>query len=175
MGDFGNVLLELPFGIAITDQGVWTAALFVSQILLLFLLFGIAVYSTPKEAFVRYFNRISASQSPLVAPFKGLARIAMYVVYLLPKSLEYKSHVSKHLNDSIDKKKPVGMKTRAGLVLERIYQFMTDILRRSESEYAEFLGSYLKTGLPKTPEKAAIWHSMLALLILGLHAGIVWL
>ncbi len=173
-GDFGNVLKELPFGVVITDQGLWESALFVSQVVLLFLLFGVAVYSTPKEAFVRYFNRINTSKSRLVEPFKSITRIAMYVVYLLPKSLEYKSKVSKHLNETIDKKRSAGIKRRAFLVMERIYQFMTDILRRSEDEYGEFLSSQSKAPGRQVPQLAAIWHSALALLILGLHAGIIW-
>ena len=172
-GGFGNVLLTLPFGVPVTDQGLWAAANFVLQILLLFLLFGVAIYSTPESEFVRYFNAINESESRLVQPFKSIARIAMYVAWLLPKSLEYKSDVSKELKGAVQKH-AAGLKQRVDMVLERIYRFILNILERSELQYSAFLNKQGAGNHIPLVKLSPAGHVLVAVLILTVHASLTW-
>jgi hypothetical protein len=102
-----------------------------------------------------------------------MARIGMYVIYLLPKSLNYRQNISAELKNKLEGNR-ASIAMRARIVLENIYQFIYNILRRSEDEFAGFVES-TNTNAPVKPLAVAnVRHLAVALLVAGLHAELIW-
>ncbi len=170
---YGKVLIELPFGITLTDQGAENALNFITQVVLIFLLFGLAVYTTERGELLYYFERMNLSRSKSMLALQQWLRIVMYVLYLLPKSFDYRKEVTETLKIRVEENRFTPL-TRAKNVLDSIYQFIFNILKRSESEYPVFLKKNQSELLPVPPSPVNRQHISLSILIVGLHLVLIW-
>lgn len=170
---YGKILWQLPLGLTLTEQGLTMAAVFVTQVVLIFLTFGAAIYSTDKKQIFYYVKRLERSDKRVMKALQRMARIGMYVLYLLPKSLDYRKHISAELKSKLEgNHASIAMRSR--IILENIYQFIYNILRRSEEEFAGFV-EHSNSGTPvKPPAVANLRHIAITLLVAGLHANLIW-
>ena len=169
---YGKVLLTLPFGLVLTDSGLSSALTFVTQVLLIFLLFGAAIYSAEREEIRYYFRRMAGGGKGENRRIARLIRIGMYVFYLLPGSLDYRQAVSGKMRDSLDGA-AISLRGRLGLVLEHIYRFIYQLLIRSESDYTAFRAQDSRES-SEPPSWLNLRHLALAVAVLAVHAGLVW-
>jgi hypothetical protein len=170
---YGKIMWQLPLGLTLTEQGLTMAAVFVTQVVLIFLTFGVAIYSTDKKQIFYYVKRLERSDKRGMELLQRLARIGMYVLYLLPKSLDYRKHISAELKNKLEGNH-ASIAMRSHIVLENIYQFIYNILRRSEDEFAGFV-EFTNSDIPvKPPAVANFRHIVVTLLVVGLHANLIW-
>ncbi len=134
---YGKILFQFPLNITITDDGLLTAFLFVSQVLLIFLLFGAAIYTADKPEVVHYYRSLNGADRGWKTVLQGWLRIGLYVMYLLPKALDYRQTVSTELK-AAKAEKEISFKDRFLNLLDHIYRFIAHILDSSEKEYAAF-------------------------------------
>ncbi len=165
---YGKILLQLPGGLQVTDGGLHTALTFVSQILLIFILFSLVISSTPEQEIRFYFRRLHASQRKRVFFFQRLARIVLYVIYLIPLTMGVQKQISRQVQHQI-KHNTDDISLKIKTILNHIYDFIIRILMVSVDEYASFLSRQFNEpvqsiGLFNTPTLIT------ALLIIGGHA-----
>lgn len=169
---YGKVLLTLPFGLVLTDSGLAAALTFVSQVLLIFLLFGAAIYSAGQEELRYYFRRMAGGADGEGRRGARLIRIGMYVFYLLPGSLNQRQSVTGKMRDAVGGAR-LSLRDRLKLVLDQIYGFIHQLLVRSEYDYAAFRAQADREAGQPLP-----WlnrrHLTLAAAVLAVHAGLVW-
>jgi len=135
---YGKVLLQLPGNVVITDGGLFSAITFVSQIVLIFILLSLVISTTPEPEIRFYFQRLHSSQRKWLQIFQRLARITLYVFYLIPITLGVQQQISQQVRQQIqDNDGNTGTKLRT--VLNHIYNFIIRILQISVDEYAAFL------------------------------------
>lgn len=170
---YGKVLLQLPSGLSLTGQGLEMAAIFVSQLILVFMIFGIAIYSTEREQFLYYLKRLEQRNNPGLRELQRFAQIAMYVMYLLPKSLDYRRKISGELQNEFAGK-PLSWRGRFGIVMENVYRFMSGILYRSEEEFSSFVerNNSAVSLSPLTLMNAR--HLWVVILVAGFHTSLIW-
>lgn len=170
---YGKILWQLPLGLTLTEQGLTMAAVFVTQVILIFLTFGVAIYSTDKKQIFYYVKRLERSDKRGMKLLQRMARIGMYVLYLLPQSLDYRKHISVKLKNKLEGNR-ASVAARSRIVLENIYQFIYNILRRSEEEFAGFV-EFTNSDIAVTPPAVAnLRHLVVTLLMVGLHANLIW-
>lgn len=169
---YGRVLLTLPFGLVLTDSGLAAALTFVTQVLLIFLVFGAAIYSADSGEIRYYFRRMAGEAQGESRSIARLIRIGMYVFYLLPASLDSRRAVSGQMRDSLGGAAP-SLRGRVQVVLEQIYRFIQQLLIRSEQEYAAFRAQTGREGV-KPPPWLNLRHLALAAAVLAVHAGLAW-
>lgn len=137
VNNYGKIWLDLPFGLTVTDLGVLTAAKFVSQILLIFLVFGAAIYSSEKAEILYYLNRLQKRSGSAGPGFDRVVRIGLFSFYMAPKSLRVQRDFSSQArSDTAMPSKKIVEKAKS--VLNSIYGFMHAILVTAQSEYPDF-------------------------------------
>jgi hypothetical protein len=170
---YGKVLLQLPLGLSITDQGLYTSSVFVSYVILIFLAFSLAVYSTDQKEIFCHLKPWDHSQNKVWRQGQRMARIGMYAIYLLPKSLDYRNTVSQKIRTQTGAGHSKVLR-KVNIVLENIYQFMHSILKRSEEEFASFQEVQQRENTSIPPALFNFRHAMTAVAILGLHLPLIW-
>ena len=136
---YGKILLQLPFlNLNVTDQGIKTASIFVSQIILIFLIFGITIYSIKRQEIFFYFGKLKDSGSMFEKKLQKLIQIGLFVFYLLPTSFGDQKAISVNVKSELNKTK-MGLKQKVELVFLGIYQFFFRILKSAEQEYPVFI------------------------------------
>jgi hypothetical protein len=170
---YGKIILQLPLGFTLTEQGLEMAAVFITQIILIFLVFGIAIYSTERAQFWYYFKQLEDASYKWLRILKGTARIGIYVMYLLPKSLDYRKEISADLRKKLTGKRlsPV---LRLKIILDKVYQFILNIVQRSEAEYPLFMEQNKTTPTIAPPSILNFRHGLIAVLVIGIHINLVW-
>jgi hypothetical protein len=170
---YGKILLNLPFHLTITEEGILTAFKFVTQILLIFLLFGTAIYSSRKEEILFYFRKPLKIHRIIEQSIEKFFRIGMFSFYMLPKSLKIQSNFSKSLRSN-PKIKGHKISQRVNLVFESIYKFIEAIIKNSEQEYPEFVVQS-KTATSYSPLPLVSMKNVFILSsMLAVHAILLW-
>jgi len=171
--DYGKILVRLPFNLTITENGLNSASIFVTQISLIFLLFGIAINSTPQQDILYYFHKIGKFNSGFGETIQPLLRIGLFVFYLLPKSINIQQETrtklsKKKINEKYKQKKKISM------VMGRIYFFISSILILSENDYPGFI----KDNPKNTPELVnglfKVKSGILIVSVVFCHGIILW-
>jgi len=170
---YGKILLQLPLNLALTDQGLRLSAIFITQVVLIFLLFGLAIYSTKQGEFFYYLKRLDRPGSRAAATLQQLARIGLYALYLLPGSLDYRKTIAADLQSGAAENR-VSAITKAKTALEQIYRFIYGILRRSEDEFDAFLAVRQSQQTVRPPSVLNLRHLGVLVILIGLHANLVW-
>ncbi len=170
---YGKILLQLPLNLALTDQGLRLSAIFITQVVLIFLLFGLAIYSTKQGEFFYYLKRLDRPGSRAAATLQQLARIGLYALYLLPGSLDYRKTIAADLQSGAAENR-VSAITKAKTAREQIYRFIYGILRRSEDEFGAFLAVRQSQQTVRPPSVLNLRHLAIAVIVIGLHANLVW-
>lgn len=170
---YGKIILALPFGLAVTDQGLYSAGLFVSHILLIFFTFGLAIYTTDQKEVSYLLNSLDHSKFKWAGRLQRLGRIGMYSLYLLPKTLGQRSEIIGELKDH-QALKGAGATTKAKPILEKIYQFVFNVLKQSEMEFAAFLKQYRNEKVTALPSIWTARHLGMAVFIIAVHAALIW-
>ncbi len=165
---YGKILLQLPLNITITDDGLLTAFLFVSQVVLIFLLFAAAIYTADKPEVVHYYRALSGSERGWKTVLQGWLRIGLYVMYLLPKALDYRQTVSAELKTA-KAKKEVSLKDRFLHLLDQIYRFIAHILDSSEKEYAAFKQQTEQTVAAAAQRWQTMRHALVTVTVALVH------
>lgn len=170
---YGKILLQLPLNLALTDQGLRLSAIFITQVVLIFLLFGLAIYSTAQGEFFYYLKRLDRPGSRVAAMLQKLARIGLYALYLLPGSLDYRKTIAADLQSGATESRASAI-TKAKMALEQIYRFIYGILRRSEDEFGAFLAARQTRQAVHPPSILNLRHLGILVVLIGLHANLVW-
>jgi len=170
---YGKILLQLPLNLALTDEGLRLAAIFITQVVLIFLLFGLAIYSTGQGEFFYYLKRLDRPGSRVAAMLQKLARIGLYALYLLPGSLDYRKTIAADLQSGAAENRASAV-AKAKMALEQIYRFIYGILRRSEDEFGAFLAARQAQQMVRPPAVLNLRHLAIAVIVIGLHANLVW-
>ncbi|HQV33253.1 MAG TPA: hypothetical protein PKV71_15305 [Calditrichia bacterium] len=137
MGGFGQILVPLPRGLSVTVESAAEGLLFVSQLLLIFLVFGMAVYANPTGQ-MPYFLQALHRRFPRWEGGLRMARIGLFAVWLLPRFLPGKP-------DAPDRAalaaRATGRSWREKLsgAGAEILDFFEKVLSQAELEYAGFL------------------------------------
>lgn len=145
LNGFGKVWVSLPGHIVFTQEGVVAAFTFVLQMLIIFLLVSLAVKSTSDEEIWYYFHKLQHSTGKGIAFFQQVARIAMYVFYLIPTCLDLQLEYTSDIKEQIREKKG-SLKLKLQLVLDKMSRFIVSILELSEHEYKHFTTQHSSRG-----------------------------
>lgn len=137
VNSYGKILFNFPFGITITDIGILTATKFVTQILLIFLLFGAAVYSSKKEEILYYLSKAQKPDRIKGQKLDRFLRIGVFSFYMVPKSLRVQKDFSNQIRSDtgITSQKIV---KKVKIILDHIYGFIYAIIKSAEREYPAF-------------------------------------
>lgn len=172
--EYGRIILRLPFGWTLTDEGVTAAFTFISQLALIFLLLGLVIFSTERREIFYYFKRIGQWDSGFGETLKRAVRIAMYVIYLLPKSFDYRKEVSAKLKTTFAGKR-FSFNRHIKIVFESIYDFIFNILKRSEEEFPAFQAHQESSNFKPSSDVNYGSYMLITTIFLGVHAALVWL
>jgi hypothetical protein len=173
LNGYGKILLNLPFHLTITEEGILTAFKFVTRILLIFLLFGTAIYSSKKEEILFYFRKPLKIHRSVEQNLEKFFRIGMFSFYMLPKSLKIQSNFSESLrsNHNVQEYK---ISQRVNLVFGSIYKFMKAIIKNSEQEYPEFVVQN-KTATNYSPlPLVSVKNAFILLSVMVFHSVLIW-
>jgi hypothetical protein len=170
---YGKILLQLPLGLTLTEQGLKMAAVFITQIILIFLVFGIAIYSTERAQFWHYFKKLENANHQWLRMLQETVRIGIYVMYLLPKSLDYRKAIFADLQGKLEGESR-SLVSRLKIILDKVYQFILNILQRSETEYLLFVERNRTNTVVVPPSVLNLRHGLTAVLVFGIHANLVW-
>lgn len=165
---YGKILFQLPLNITITGNGLLTAFLFVSQVVLIFLLFGAAIYTADKPEVVHYYRALSGSEKGWKIVLQRWLRIGLYVMYLLPKALDYRQTVSAELKAAKSENR-ISLKDRCLNLLDHIYRFIANILDSSEKEYAAFKQQTEQTVAAAAQNWQTMRHALVTVTVLLIH------
>ncbi len=170
---YGKILLNLPLNITITEEGILIASTFVTQILLIFLLFGSAIYSSKKEEIFYYFKKTEKLGGSKGQVLERLLRIGMFAFYILPKSLRVQEQFSARIrSDSKIQSRKIVRKAKA--VLDHIYQFIYAIIKSTEREYPEFIVQKNRVSTFSPQPVVTLQNGSLLLAILFIHGILIW-
>ncbi|MEL6822064.1 MAG: CbiQ family ECF transporter T component, partial [Calditrichota bacterium] len=87
INSYGTILFELPLGLYVSREGLQSAFLFTSGILLVFLLCATAIYTTPPESFRYYLARLEKKRGAFGQLLYRAGRIFMVVMHLIQTAL----------------------------------------------------------------------------------------
>lgn len=170
---YGKILLNLPFHLTITNEGILTAFKFVTQILLIFLMFGTAIYSSKKEEILFYFRKPLKIHPLIERNLEKYFRIGMFSFYMVPNSLKIQSQFSKNLQS--DKKLQASrLKKRVNLVFDNIYQFIKVVLTKSEEEYLEFVTQGNQATNYSPIPVVSFKNILTVIFVLIIHSILIW-
>lgn len=173
LNGYGKILLQLPFGLTVTDQGVNTAALYIFQLLMIFLLFGSVIYSTDRQEILFYFGRLKNSDSKFGRAGYRAGRIGMYVFYLLPKSVGIQREVSGSIKNGLNGA-ALKFKEKSGYILSKVYLFFYRILKGAEDEYGDFVAQDA-ANINYSPGPVLSVQNVLLLTIIAItHGYLLW-
>lgn len=168
----GKIMVNLPLQITVTWEGVLAGLKFATQILLIFLLFGAAVYSSTKDEILYYFRKAGQSISIAGRNAERLIRIAMFSFYLLPKSIKVQKQISVRMRS--DSKSSMRFRQRVDMVLNGIYHFFYTIISTSETEYEQFvIQDKNLRGFAAKP-LFTIENILFAFMVLFIHGVLIW-
>lgn len=170
---YGKILLNLPLQLTLTDEGIITAIKFVTQILLIFLLFGTAIYSSKKQEMLYYFIIPLKSHNVLKRTFERFFRIGIFSFYLVPNSLKIQNHFTSNIK-SKNKIQIMGIGRRVNFIFENIYQFVKAIIKNSEKEYPDFVIQSDQTTNYSPKPLITINNGLIIFLVLFLHGILIW-
>lgn len=173
LNGYGKIWIRLPYGLTVTESGLSTAFKFVTQILLIFLLFGAAIYSSKQEEILYYFRKVGKSHKIIGQKLGGYFRVGLFAFYMVPKSFKIQQGFSSKIK-SDQEIKSQKIVARAKIVMDYMYQFIYAVIKNSEKEYPEFIiRSSKSTGF--IPKPLLTYRSGLAVLIaLFAHGLIIW-
>ena len=171
---YGKILLSLPFHLILTEEGILTAFKFVTQILLIFLLFGTAIYSTKKQEIFYYFSKPLKSHAIVEQKLEGLFRIGFFSFYMVPNSLKIQSHFSNNVKFKYKTQK-MGIRQRVSLIFENIYLFVKAIIKNSEEEYPDFVIQSKRSAIYSPEPVITIKNGLILLFVLSIHGLLIWL
>jgi hypothetical protein len=173
LSGYGKILINLPLNLTVTEEAVMTAITFVTQILLIFLLFGIAIYSSQKIEIFYYFEKIEGLGGPRGQSLERFLRIGMFAFYMLPRSLKVRDQISEKIR--MDSKVHAGGITeRVKIILDHIYNFVFAIIKSTEREYPEFIiqRNNISTFSPKPV--LTLQSGMILFSVLFIHGMLIW-
>jgi hypothetical protein len=171
---YGKIVLQLPLlNLNVTDQGIKTASIFVTQIILIFLVFGLTIYSAKEEEILYYFQRIKHSHIFFVNRISKLFHIGLFVLCLLPKSIGAQQVASAGVKTELDKNK-MKLRQKIALLSEGIYAFFSGILKSAEQEYPDFVKNSAKA-LNFSPVPIYGIHGIIVLVTIFVsHGFLLW-
>jgi lipopolysaccharide/colanic/teichoic acid biosynthesis glycosyltransferase len=152
---------------------LYSASIFVTQISLIFLLFGIAINSSPKEDILYYFHRIGKSKNKFGRMIQPLLRIGLFVFYLLPKSINIQQETRAKLSENGMGDK-YQLKKRINMVIEKIYLFVTSIIILSENSYSNFIENTQKNTPELTNKIFKVKTVIVVTVVIFYHSIILW-
>jgi hypothetical protein len=169
---YGKILLALPLRIAVTKEGLFDGFRFVTQILLIFLLFGAAVYSSKKSEILYYFRKAGQSISIAGRDLERFTRIGMFSIYMIPVSLKVQQQASSDLK-SQDSTGGVKLLQRINRVLDSSYYFFHTIISTCETEYKQFVLQSSKS-LESVKPLLTIEGILISIAVLLIHGILIW-
>lgn len=171
LSGYGKILIILPFQVAVTEEGLCEGFRFVTQILLIFLLFGAAVYSSNKTEILYYFRKGGQSISIAGRNLERFTRIGMFSIYMIPVSLKVQQQASADLKSrgNID---GIKLWQRTNRVLDSMYYFFHTIISTSEKEYQQFVLQSNKS--PESNPLLTIEGILISIAVLLIHGILIW-
>lgn len=164
---YGTILIDLPFGLYISREGLLSALLFTSGIGLVFLLCATAIYTTPPETFHYYLNRLEKRESTVGQLLYRAGRILLVVMHLIPAAFSGGKNL---LQEKTGDLTGSGPEKRLQILGDTIFRFFQELLVDSENEFIR-----LKSEPPNIKQPTVLPHwgqlTLLAML-LGVH---IWL
>jgi hypothetical protein len=169
---YGKILITFPLQINITQEGLFEGLKFVTQILMIFLLFGAAIYSSRKGEILYYFRKVGQSISILGRNLERFARIGMFSFYLIPISITVQRQALSDLK-SQNKISSMRLWKRINIVLDSIYHFFYTIISTSETEYGQFIAQSNKSEESAKP-LLTIENMLILFTVLLIHGILIW-
>ncbi len=168
----GKVLWEIPGGLTLTSGGLHQALLSVETILLVFLVFGAALYSSSREEIAYYLQKIPTESNRFLQFFSRMGQITLFAFFLLPIIFER----GKTLRGEFQKGKNGRRGWKAGLehLGERLGDFFVQVLKRAEAEYPAFQSRVESSRFQPIPLFTSN-HALAALFLVAIHSVIWWI
>jgi len=170
---YGKILVSLPLRITITQEGILAGFKFVTQILLIFLLFGGAIYSSRKDEILYYFKKAGQSISITGRNAERLIRIGMFSFYMLPRSIQVQKQVSSDMKSQY-KINSMTFWQRINMVFNGIYHFFYTIISTSETEYEQFVIQSNKSKGFSAKPLLTIENILISFTVLSIHGILIW-
>ncbi|MGH1362435.1 MAG: CbiQ family ECF transporter T component [Calditrichia bacterium] len=169
LNGYGKVLFELPFGLFLTDTGLQDGLVFITQILMIFLLCSLIIYSTPAESFQYYLGELKKQRSLSGRMLYRAGRILLLVMHLIPQALGGRSEM---VQDLKAKMSGASLSKRLSVLADGMFTFLQQLLSRSDAELRELKQAEAPATKPKV---LAQWKQMgIVLFAIGLHAFLLW-
>lgn len=170
---YGKIVFNLPLQMTITQEGILAGVKFVTQILLIFLLFGAAIYSSRKDEILYYFRKAGRLISITGRNTERFIRIGMFSFYMLPRSIKVQKKVSSDMNSQY-KIHSMNFRQRINMVSDSIYHFFYTIISTSEMEYEQFvIQSNESKGFSAKP-LLTIRNILISVTVLVIHGILIW-
>jgi len=169
LNGYGKVLLELPFGLFLTDTGLRGGIVFITQILLIFLLCSLIIYSTPAESFQYYLGELKKRRSLPGRLLYRAGRILLLVMHLIPQALSGRSEIVQGLKVRMS---GASLSKRLSVLADGMFTFLQQLLVSSDAGLRELKQAEAPTTKPTV---LAQWKQMsIVFLTIGLHAFLLW-
>jgi len=169
LNGYGAILIELPFGLYMTEEGLRSALLFTTGILLVFLLCATAIYTTPPESFHYYLTRLEKKRGFFGQMLFRAGRILLVVMHMIPTAFSGGKNLIQERTGDLSGR---GLSERLQILSDTIFRFFQDLLVGSENEFLR-----LKTEPSDVNPPSVLPHwgqlTLLALLF-GIHFLLLW-
>lgn len=170
---YGKILIRLPLQITITQEGVLSGFQFATQILLIFLLFGAAIYSSKKDEILYYFRKLGKSISFAGRNLERFTRIGMFTFYMIPKSIKVQQRASSDIKSRY-KNRSMRLGQRIKVVVDAIYHFFYIIISTSEMEYERFVDQSNKSREFFAKPYVTSENILILFTVLFIHIILIW-
>jgi len=169
---YGRVVLSLPVGIQFTAEGLQQAFLAVEQIMLIFLLVAVALYSSSRDEVFYYLRKIPGSRKNGIHTGTRWGRVALFVLYLLPAVFLQGKQVSGELS----KQREQGLFCRAYFrrLSRTLGDFVVNVLKEAERRYPDFVAETESTNFQplSLPD---FRHLSILSVVLIVHVALIWM
>ncbi len=168
---YGRILVHLPASLTITTGGLLTATIAVEQVLLIFLLTGLALYSSSRQEVYYYLAQLPGNHETGNQFAIRFGRISLFVLYLLPQVFKRGQELKQMLKQQAEKRPGIRHRIRHGI--DSIGLFAEFVLRRAEVVYPEFADQHASRQFEPI-RVLNLRHMVPVALLLMTHACIFW-
>ncbi len=169
---YGKIIFSISEQIRLTSGGLTEALLTVEQLVLIFLVMGVALYSATRTELYYYFSKIPGGPKGEGSAAVRLGRMSLFVVYLLPEMFRRGSLARRQLQNAPREKR--GVRGRLIEIAGVIGDFVVELLRRAEELYPEFAERNSSAKFTPIPVLNVRHISLAGFLVLA-HLALLWM